>query len=318
MDQTAVVILNWNKSDLTINFVRQLKLVEKNIDIIVIDNGSNQEEREKIHKFAEINNYRIFAESDLEKIREILDFPKGQDILILLDHNYGYAKGNNFGLKFAYRLGYKYALIANNDIEINSPVLEKMLRIFQKDNKIAVVGPKVIGIMGETQGHFIRPGIFDYVLVPIFFPVLIFFLGVYIKIFRKLNKIDDYEIAYGLSGCFMLVRLDAMNEVGYFDERTFLYAEELILSEKLLSKGYKIVHYPEVSVKHLHGQSTKMLGEKKRYFMMVDADLFYLKEYRNYSKIKLGLVKFAKTFWFYVWWPILFFISKSIEKLRKN
>lgn len=75
----------------------------------------------------------------------------------------------------------------------------------------------------------------------------------------------------------MLIKSDVMDEVGYFDENAFLYAEELILSEKFLEKGYKTGYYPDAWVRHVHGFSIEDLENRKKFNLNLNSDLYYLK-----------------------------------------
>jgi len=58
-----------------------------------------------------------------------------------------------------------------------------------------------------------------------------------------------------LSGCFMLFRTEALKEVGLFDERFFMYPEDIDLTRRIHAK-YRTVFYPEVSIIHHHAQSS--------------------------------------------------------------
>jgi GT2 family glycosyltransferase len=58
-----------------------------------------------------------------------------------------------------------------------------------------------------------------------------------------------------LSGCFMFLRTKALEEIGLFDERFFMYPEDIDLTRRIHRK-YRTVFYPEVSVIHNHAQSS--------------------------------------------------------------
>jgi GT2 family glycosyltransferase len=76
------------------------------------------------------------------------------------------------------------------------------------------------------------------------------FLG---KSREKFNpKITDCEVCMPyLSGCFMFLRVSALQQVGLFDERFFMYGEDLDLSRRMHQK-YKTVYYPSATVVHAH------------------------------------------------------------------
>ena len=58
-----------------------------------------------------------------------------------------------------------------------------------------------------------------------------------------------------LSGCFMFFRTEALKEVGLFDERFFMYPEDIDLTRRIHAK-YRTVFYPEVNIIHHHAQSS--------------------------------------------------------------
>jgi GT2 family glycosyltransferase len=111
----------------------------------------------------------------------------------------------------------------------------------------------------------------------------------------------------------MVVDNNKLKEIDFFDENTFLYAEEPILSEKLIKKGYKTAYYNGVRIRHLHGFSTKTFGNLKRFQLNLSSDLYYFSKYRNFSKTRLFLIKFAGYIHFFCWAPVIRLI-KSLNK----
>lgn len=317
MKEIVTIILNWNKPEMTIKTFENIQEIEKNkTDFIIIDNGSEVSEKEKLINYAKKNNWRILNEGD-----EILEKNENKNVEVILynlNKNYGYAKGNNFGLKLADFLGYKYAVVANNDVILEEEVMEKLLHVILSNEDICVVGPRVIGPNGKRQGPFSRPNVFSEFLYPIFY----FFIYPFHKLFTILyeKKISKNEVVYPyrLMGCFMLIKLDCMKEIGFFDESTFLYAEEPILSEKLKLIGKKTAYRNDVYVKHLHGVSTIEYGEKKRFLLQLNSDLYYFKEYRKYGKIRLFLVKMGRYYSFFILNPIKKSIKNTLKYLKRR
>jgi len=301
MSEVSVVILNWNKSDMTIDLVNNFLNTEKaDVVLVVVDNGSGPGERERLIKFCKEKGWTILNEHEISKY-----VPKSKGYLILLNKNYGYAKGNNYGLRFSKMLGYRYAVISNNDVILEEPVIEELVEKIKSLNNVAVIGPKILDQKGREQGPFTKPTILREFFYPLLYPLFYLFARLS-RAVRKLRKQDNQvTYPYRLSGCFMLVDLNVLEKVGYFDENTFLYAEEPILAEKLKSIGYRMAYYPKVYVRHLHGVSTIEFGDKRRYFMQLEADLYYYKKYRGYNKFQLLLVKLGRNYSFYVLRPLI-------------
>lgn len=117
------------------------------------------------------------------------------------------------------------------------------------------------------------------------------------------NNAQDGEV-YRIIGAFMLAREKPFFEVGGFDEHTFLYAEEPILTERFREKGYKIWYTNEVKIIHEQGVSTtdrtktgieNLLVKRKRVF---DSEMYYYEKYRNCSRLDILLAKWM--FQFYI------------------
>ena len=310
LKKVAVIILNWNRAEQTIALINNFLEVEKNINIcfIVVDNKSNDSDRNKLIDYSKTDDFIILDEDDLSSSNYKTDHTK---YMITLNDNYGYAKGNNFGLKLAKKLGYELSLVSNNDIIIEAPLIESLILQLEKDKSLALIGPRIIGLEGEQQGPYNKPTLFDQFWVPFFLPLFIIINKLSSNKISNLLAVKNEQYPYRVMGCFMLIKSDVMDEVGYFDDNTFLYAEELILSEKLLNRGYKSGYYSGSLVKHLHGFSTEDLGNRKKFTLNLNSDLYYFKKYRNYGAIKLLLVKMGRKANFYLWEPLIRKIKKS-------
>lgn len=311
LKKVAVIILNWNRAEQTIDLINNILEVEKNTHIcfIIVDNKSSDSERNILINYSKNNDFIVLEEKDLSSSNYNKNHTK---YMIAVNENYGYAKGNNFGLKIAKELGYEYSLVSNNDIFIEKPLIELLIHQLDADDRLALIGPKIVGLEGEQQGPYNKPTLFDQFWVPFFLPLFIIINKLTFNQISKQLAVKNERYPYRVMGCFMLIKSDVMDEVGYFDENTFLYAEELILSEKLLDKGYKTGYYPEVSVKHVHGFSTEDLGNRKKFNLNLHSDLYYFNKYRKYGSLKLLLVKLGRKANFYLWEPLIRKIKKSV------
>ena len=307
-----VIILNWNRSDLTISLIKNMSNVENKVTLrfIVVDNASNSEHRNMLIEFANTNNWLTVAETEFQDCC----LKTNQHILLLLDNNYGYAKGNNFGLKLARKLGYKYALVSNNDVVIEKPVLSVLMSVFNELEKAAVIGPRVYGPNGKRQGPSSKPNLYHYFFYPAFIPVLWPIKKLITKIISRIRDGKTWY-CYNLIGCFLLMDLDIMEKVGWFDENTFLYSEEVILAEKLEKVGYKMAYVDSVYIKHMHGQSTQKLGNKSRLLQELNANLYYFRRYRGYGPIRLAFIKAGFIYSNFFLYPLISKIRGFIKKL---
>jgi len=310
--RTAVIVLNWNKPEMTVECLESLQTMEGEYDIFIVDNGSDQDKRDKLISEMKKRNTVVLDE------KAINDFKLGDKddqllLLILLDKNYGYAKGNNYGLRLAHRLGYKYSLISNNDVKITDKnVLVELIKGIESDPKYAWAGPRVIRPDGKEQGPFVRVSLLVYALEGgILYPFL------YNK--RKLREINSINGKIKSSwplGCFFVLKNKIGYEISFFDDTTFLYGEEAILSEKFLDNGYDFKYNPNVSILHNHSQTATSFfkSEYKKFQMAVNSDMYYFNRYRGYSKLECFFAKLSKYVFFFIYRPLI----KAIKKVKKR
>ena len=265
MNKIAIIILNfksWKETVKEADICNQVLKVPYQ-DIIIIDNASPNNSYEMLEQAAANRNY----------------------ILIKSNENKGYAAGNNIGMKYAYKKGYKYALILNNDIIIkDANILRKLLSVFKQDDSLAVVNPDIYA----PDGHLFnrdakKPSFWDYTLG----------LLSYKKTGRDIKNLGDYGYVYRPQGCCMMVDLEKMNTVEYMDEYTFLYMEELILAERLLQYNYKCACCLNASIIHNHSTTVKSVFAKKSIIKMNNNSFsYYLKEYRNFNWVQVKICCF--------------------------
>lgn len=260
--KVAVVILNYKSWEDTLEEIRVCNQVLniKNSDIIVIDNFSPNDSVEKLKEKSSSDKF-VFIESN---------------------QNNGYGAGNNIGLKYAFNEGYTHALILNNDIVVtDSNLISELLRVFKAEKNAAVVNPDVYSPDGYLFNRdAVRPSFFDYTIG----------LLSYKKKGRNVNNIDGYGYIYRPQGCCMMVDLNKMNEVDYFDENTFLYCEEPILAEKFLKKGYRCICNTSISVIHNHSKTVKSTYDKEKIISINNESFaYYLRKYRKFNELKVRL-----------------------------
>lgn len=229
----AVIILNYNSSDDCRKCISYLKRQEHiETEPVVVDNCSRPEEVEKI---------RLVCREECCTLLE-----NGE--------NRGYNAGNNVGLRYAASKGYRYALIANPDMEFpQTDYLFRLTERAEQDGTIAVVGSDIIGKDGIHQSPMYRDGNWKNSF------------GWVSDLFGKKNTdaykfIDNYRESHPchkVSGCCFLIRMEFAQSIGYFDENVFLYCEEAILSRQVEQAGLKMYYLSEAQAVHAHVNSEK-------------------------------------------------------------
>lgn len=251
----SIIILNYNTWEDTLNEVENVHEV-LNVpykDIIVIDNQST---------------------NDSKRYLEGKDF-----VFIESSENGGYAKGNNIGLRYSYDNGYKYSLILNNDIIIDDKnLLSKLKDVMLNNQSVAVVNPDIVSPKGYLYNrNSKRPSFLD----------LTFGMLLYKKIGRHIDLIDNYGYIYRPQGCCMLVDLEKMKKVDYFDEYTFLYNEELILAERLLQNDFKCACCVDTRVVHNHSKTINSNIKRKKVIELQQIGFkYYIEKYRKFNVIE--------------------------------
>jgi len=175
--------------------------------------------------------------------------------------NVGYGAGHNVAIKKAIELGSDYHVVLNPDLRFNPDVIDGLKAYADCHKEIGHLMPKILNPQGEVQ--------YLCKLIPTPADLIFkrFFPGkIQEKIAYKFQlKFTDYnhlmDVPY-LSGCFMFFRTEALKAVGGFDERFFMYPEDIDITRRI-HRLYRTVYYPEVFIYHEHAaesyHSKKML-----------------------------------------------------------
>lgn len=259
-----ICILNFHQHNLLMDYLLCLKKqIKCEFQIIVGDIQPNEHEYEYVEQL--INDHDIYY--------------------ISIDENLGYAKGNNFlihkGVEY-YGDNFDYILISNPDIIIDNPLTLFTLKdILSHKKNCSIIGPKVKKGR-EIQGPYKEQTIIKY----IFYYLFPFISVPYRKIiFHRRKYCTDEGVVWRIIGAFMLIKYDSLKRVNYFDENTFLYWEEDILSFKLSKINQKVYYYPRIEIKHYHGggKSTKYLSK-----YAIDSMRYYF-TIRGYNKLLINI-----------------------------
>ena len=193
----------------------------------------------------------------------ISDFCKNYPKVIYLgSENVGYGAGHNITLRKALEdKELKYHIVLNSDVYFEPSILAKLANFMDSNEDVAQIQPYVTFPNGELQ-YTVR-------LLPT--PAnLIFRRFLPSSIVKKMdsrytlafwNHKTTANIAYH-QGSFMFFRLSAFEKVGLFDERYFMYPEDIDITRRM-HKYFKTLYWPEVSIVHAHRaesyKSKKML-----------------------------------------------------------
>ncbi len=211
--------------------------------------------------------------------------------LIHNDRNLGYPAANNQGLR---ALGFgrasarheggvrapRYALLLNADTEVPSDALADVIAFADARPVTGVVGPKLVRPNGSLdlacRRSFPSPVVSFYRITGLskLFPRSPRF-GRY-----NLTYLDEDEIAEvdSVVGAFMLVRREAIEDVGLLDEAFFMYGEDLDWAFRIKEAGWRVFYYPGVTVLHVKRASSRQNPRAQVEFWRA-MEIFYRKHY---------------------------------------
>jgi len=316
MPRVAIVVLNWNGWADTIQCIKSIhRLSNAGYDIILVDNHSSDGSIDNIRRYCEGNDragvpdntaihlFELF-EDEADRSGSGLSSYLRQDpcrrmILVKNHENYGYARGNNIGIRFALNtLKSDYILILNNDVIIeNREMLNKLLESAESDSSIGAVSPVLRSTNGEVQRACTRnlPGFLDFIFVYTFIGQRVLKEN---KIWKSHFNYDysfDRPAEFGvLGGSCILFRSQAIAEIGLFDENTFLYWEEYIIGCKLVRHGWKSILRSDTEITHKGESCIKNLNLKSwaRYWS-IQSELYYLDTYASQNVLKKSIIRAA-------------------------
>lgn len=263
----GIVIVSFRSDDLTVRFVQEeLSRITIPHQTVIVNNGG----------------------TDSAHLQERLP-----EATVLSSENKGYASGCNFGARWLREHHHPDAILfCNNDIRFRSEkVAESLYAALFREPETGAIGPEIIGNDLRRQSPEPYRGLWNrYVWMYLLTPFL-----------SRERKAEKYQLDYAekasegyhykLMGSFLMVRSDAFFEAGCFDENTFLYAEESILSERLSGIGKHCLFYPSVTVLHDHGVVIgRSYRRKEMERMQFQSMAYYYQRYKGYPAWEVSLV----------------------------
>lgn len=194
---------------------------------VVVDNGSSEEVRDAVQKMG--------------------------GIYVRPGKNVGFGRGHNLALQHLGGVDAPYHLILNPDIAFDANALSRLVSVMDSQPDVGLTMPKVIYPDGSIQ----------YLCKLLPAPIDLMLRRFLPESFKRIaqKRISSYELrnmdydvpAYvpSLSGCFMFARRSVLKAVGGFDERFFLYMEDVDLCRRMLAVS-RLLYWPGVTVTHVH------------------------------------------------------------------
>ena len=255
----SIIIISWNTKELLRECLKSIfeHVGEVDYEVIVVDNAS--------------------TDGSPEMVKD--DFP--QITLIENSRNSGYAAACNQGIKATKS---KYVLLLNSDILICDTAIEKVVRYADKHPQVGVIGCQVWESKDEIMMTCFR------------FPsVANLFLSAsgLSRLFKHNRILGREQMRWWdrkserqvdvVPGVFMLVRREAIDQVGFLDEEFFFYSEEVDWCYRFSKVGWTTMFWPDAKIIHIGGggQSSRKTPVKA-YVNLVKGKLRYFKKHHSF------------------------------------
>lgn len=271
--KVSIIILNWNSPEDTIECLESIYHINySNYEIILVDNNSSNDSIEKIKEYCEgkieveskFFNYNPankpvktfeYTEKEIEISKNMVNIHSNKKITIIKNNqNYGFAGGNNVGIKYALNHNSQYILLLNNDTFVDPNFLTELIKVAENDEKI-----------GSVQSLLLKPdGKYIDSLGQEIYVWSAMDKGINSKYDNPLKK--DIEI-FGACAAAAIYPKEIFKKIGLFDEDFFVIFEDVDLSWRIRLKGFKSVLAANSIVYHKRGISENINHDETSYLM---------------------------------------------------
>ena len=256
----SIVIISWNVRELLrrcLDSIQESLRGEKGkgllVETIVFDNGS--------------------ADGSADMVRE--DFPWVH--LMESEVNLGFTKGNNLAIGQSEG---RYILLLNPDTEVVGDALGTMMAYMESHPRVGALGPQLMNPDGTTQSSRRRfPTMATAFLESTVLQPWFQGSGI-LKRYYLLDRPDDEtQPVDWVVGAALLIRREALHQVGPLDEEFFMYSEELEWCYRLKAQGWEVVYLPTAQVVHQEGRSSEQVLAARHIHFQRSKVLFFKKYY---------------------------------------
>ena len=274
MVNIALVIINWNKPEMTNDTIKSILKIETrgfNYKIFLVDNGSSDQ------------SFEIFQK----------EYSNNQKVEIIETHaNLGFVGGNNVAIKRILKSDFDHVLLINNDVIVDPEFLKNLIK---NTSKYQLLAPKIYFAPGyEYHADRYRPKEKGHVL---------WFAGGQMdwnNIYGSHIGVD--EVDHGqrdqindqvdfLTGCCLLIDRRVFEKIGLLDEKFFMYLEDADFCHRAKLAGFKMAYIPDSKIWHINSGSSKSGGDLHNYFLTRNRLLFGFR----YAKLKTKLALFKES-----------------------
>jgi hypothetical protein len=261
----SIIIVNWNTKELLLDCLSSVThtTADSRIETIVVDNGSHDGSPQEVRK----------------------QFP--QVTLIQNAENRGFARANNQALA---RVTGRYVLFLNSDAQLTEEALTNLVTFMDTTPGAGIAACQYLNQDGSKQNSFdnfptLATELLNKTALKTLFPEK------YPS--KKREYANPLEVDSVIGAC-MIVRAEAIKQVGTLDEDYFFFIEETDWCFRMKQAGWKIYHLPHIKIYHLQGQSKEKNPSKAWIEYYRSVYIFFKKHRSMFSYYILRLTRTGK------------------------
>lgn len=227
IDLLVTVVLFHNKRDQILRLINSLNSIQFDFVLVAVDNSNNR------------------------ALEALFDGPN--HVYLKMTCNLGFGAGHNEGFRYGRKYNPAFYCIMNPDVYFFSDPFLKLTNFLNDNSNLGLCGPKVLYDNNQIQNTCRRlPSPISMILrrVP----------GIKNLINKKEEIILKDDVLFNIPfilGCFMVLPTKVFKDIGGFDDRFFMYMEDVDLCRKVFDSGYKTAYLPSVEIKHSYAKGSQ-------------------------------------------------------------
>jgi GT2 family glycosyltransferase len=289
----SIIIVNWNTRDLLQRCIADVYANTGSLDyeVIVVDNASQDDSVALLRR----------------------EFPKVQ--VIENETNTGFSVANNQGIRISTG---RYCLLLNTDAFVHPGALETMVKFMDENPQAGAGGCRLYNEDGSLQRSCtsfptLATELWQALWLDRTFPRSRIF-GRYWMTYWDFD--EDCEVDSVIGAC-MILRRDALDEVGLLDEGYFMYSEEVDLCFRMKQAGWKVMFTPKATATHIWGGTSKRISNKTTFLRLFQSRIrFFRKHYGRTAVLLYKSILFGGSITRVMGGLLAFLLKRNEYKLR--
>lgn len=268
----SVIVVSYNSGHLLPEMWRALKAAcpKLRVEVIVVDNASRDDSALQLRTNPEFAHFKLIENTV----------------------NVGFGRANNQGVALARG---RYVLLLNTDAFVSADSLDTVVAYMDQHPECGITGTRLVGRDGAPQPNCR------------FFPTVwnLFLLRAGLDgWWPSVQKVDppqpdsparSAQECDWVTGCFMMIRREVVEQTGLFDHRYFLYFEEVDFCVAAKKQGWKVIYLPTTDVIHIGGESAKSdaaLTESGKQIsaLQIESEILYVRKHFGRSGLLFHIV----------------------------